>query len=130
VFGLAGGRSEAARVLLSAIRLVNGSAALVVPRRVARRLGATTETEAAAVYPLQLFGVRTILIGAELLGGDRARRRYALDVSVAIHASDTLAAALAGLRKQLPRRTATILTLVSAGNTALAVLARSGSLVG
>ena len=121
---LAAGRGDAARIVLSAIRLTNGAAALVAPRRVARRLGTTAETAAASVYPLRLFGVRTVAIGAELLLGGREARRRALDTAVLIHAGDTLAAVLGGLAKELPRRRATMLTLLSAGNTALALVAR------
>ncbi len=75
-------------------------------------------------YPLRLFGVRTIVIGAELLARDPELRAKALRAAVPIHASDTLAAFLGGVRKELPRRTAIMLTLLSAGNTALALVAR------
>jgi hypothetical protein len=97
---------------------------LLAPRVVARRLGATPETEAAAIYPLRLFGVRTILVGAELLLRDRRLRKRALDAGLVIHASDTVAALLGGLRNELPRRTATRLTVLSAANTALALVAQ------
>jgi hypothetical protein len=113
-----------ARQLLAAIRLANGTTALLAPHAAAKRLGIPEEERASAAYPLRLFGARTVVIGAELLVRDAKRRRHALDVGVLIHASDTLAAALGGLRRQLPPRTATMLTLLSAGNTALALLAR------
>jgi uncharacterized protein YjeT (DUF2065 family) len=113
--------ADAARIALAAVRIVNGTAALVAPRLAARRLG--TEHEA-SVYPLRLFGIRTVVIGAELLVRDRAVRRTALNGAVVVHASDTCAAVLAGLNRELPRRQAAILTLVSAANTALALIAR------
>lgn len=117
---------DAARIALAAVRIANGSASLLAPRLAARRLGASAETEDAYVYPLRLFGVRTIVIGAELLLRDGAVRRTALDAALVVHASDTAAAILGGVRKELSPRRAAMLALVSASNTALAVAARGG----
>jgi len=39
-----------------------------------------------------------------------------------IHAADTISAAAAGVRGDLPRRAATMTTLLSAGNTVLAII--------
>jgi hypothetical protein len=70
-----------------------------------------------------MFGIRTVVIGAELLvlRGDELRR--ATRLAVLIHACDTVSAATAGIRGDLPRRPAIAATLVSAGNTGLALLA-------
>lgn len=113
--------------MLAAIRLANGATALVAPHVAARRLGIPEEKRDASIYALRLFGVRTIVIGLELLRRDPSRRRQALDAGVLIHASDTVAAGLGGLRRELPARTALLLTMLSAGNTALALLARRSS---
>jgi uncharacterized protein YjeT (DUF2065 family) len=115
---------DAARFALAAVRIVNGTAALVAPRFAAGRLGTSPEATAASVYPLRMFGIRTVVVGAELLVRNRAVRRTALDAALVVHASDTCAAALGGLRRELPRRQAAVLVLVSAANTALALLAR------
>ena len=117
---------DAARVLLAAVRIANGSASLLAPAIVARRLGAAPETANASLYPLRLFGIRTVVVGAELLLRDPSVRRMALDGAVVIHASDTLAALLGGVRRELPQRQAAMLTALSAGNTALALVARGG----
>jgi uncharacterized protein YjeT (DUF2065 family) len=114
-------RSDAARIALAAVRIANGTAALVAPRLAARRLGTAPE---ASVYPLRMFGIRTVVVGAELLVREPAVRRTALDAAVVIHASDTCAAVLAGLNRELPRGRAAVLVLVSAANTALALIAR------
>jgi hypothetical protein len=112
--------------MLGGIRLLNGAAALMAPGSVARRLGVDPDANPAPVYPLRMFGVRTVVLGAELLlplkQDDRMR---AMRIGILIHASDTLAAGLGGIRGQLPRRTAALLTGVSAVNTALAVLGSS-----
>jgi len=80
----------------------------------------------APVYPLRMFGVRTVVLGAELrLPLKQDDRMRAMRIGILIHASDTLAAGLGGIRGQLPRRTAALLTGVSAVNTALAVLGSS-----
>jgi hypothetical protein len=115
---------DAARFALAAVRIANGAAALAAPRLAARRLGTTPEATASSVYPLRLFGIRTVVVGAELLVRDRAVRRTALNAALVVHASDTCAAVLGGLSRELPRRRAAVLALVSATNTALALLAR------
>jgi hypothetical protein len=112
--------------MLGGIRLFNGAAALLVPGSVARRLGVDPDANPAPFYPLRMFGVRTVVIGAELLlplkQEDRVR---AMRIGILIHASDTLAAGLGGIRGQLPRRTAALLTGISALNTTLAVIGSS-----
>ena len=113
-----------ARVLLAGIRLFNGTAALFAPAALVRRLGTDPEANPAALYAFRLFGVRTILIGAELLMRDGPVRAHALRTAIAVHASDTAAAALGGVRGQLPPRVAATTVLVSAVNTVLAVIAR------
>ncbi len=111
-----------ARILLAGIRLFNGAAALFAPTWMARRLG--DNPNSAVIYALRLFGVRTIIIGVELLVPDEERRANALRYAIPIHASDTLTAALAGIQGQLPPRTSIMLTALSGLNTTLAVLAQ------
>ena len=113
-----------ARYTLAAIRLVNGGAALLAPEQLARRLGDDPRSDGAVIYILRMFGIRTIVIGTELL----VLRGEALDRSlrkgILIHASDTVAAAAAGAKGYLPPRTATLTTLISTVNTGLAIAAR------
>jgi hypothetical protein len=115
---------DAARVLLAGVRLVNGTASLVAPRMFARRIGVDPDTNGPALYALRLFGVRTILIGAQLLSRDPEVRADALRRAVAIHVSDAAAAAIAGATGQLPPKGARAALLTSSVNVALAVLAR------
>jgi hypothetical protein len=63
----ANGVREYARLTLSAIRLFNGITALFAPAVLLCRLGVDPETNRAAFYALRMFGVRTVLIGAQLL---------------------------------------------------------------
>ena len=77
------------------------------------------------IYPVRMFGVRTVVIGAELLLPQEEERALAMKTGILIHASDTLAAGLGGLRRQLPPHTAALLTGVSAVNTALAIVGSS-----
>jgi hypothetical protein len=113
-----------ARYTLAAIRLFNGGAALFAPEKLARRLGADPQANGAVIYVLRMFGVRTVVIGTELL----VLRGEALDRSlrkgVLIHATDTVAAAAAGAKGYLPPRTAALTTLISTVNTGLAIAAR------
>jgi hypothetical protein len=114
-----------ARITLAGIRLFNGVAALFVPTTLARRLGVDPEANPAALYALRLFGVRTVLIGAQLLLRDGGVRAHSLRVAPVIHALDATAALVAGNRGQLPRRTATTAAVISTVNTVLAVIAQT-----
>jgi hypothetical protein len=119
---------DTARTVLGWIRLVNGLGGLLVPRAMARRFGVDTTTGSGTVYVLRLFGVRTVLLGLQLLlPAQPDDRRLALQSGVLIHASDTMAALIAGLKKQLPGRAAVAGTLISATNTAFAVVALRAS---
>lgn len=111
------------RKVLAAIRIVNGTAALLTPGLLLRRLGTDVSKDGSGVYPFRMFGIRTILIGADLLVLHGEQRRRAARFAVLIHASDTVAAATAGLRGHLPRKAAIVTTVISATNTVLAVLA-------
>ena len=113
----------APRKVLAAIRIFNGTAALLAPEFLLRRLGTDLSRDRSGVYPFRMFGIRTILIGADLLVLQGEQRRRATQLAVLIHASDTVAAATAGLRGDLPRKAAATTTLISAVNTVLAVLA-------
>ncbi len=113
---------ERSHLALGAIRLVNGLAALLVPEMTARRLGTDPEANPAPIYPLRMFGVRTVILGAELLLSGSETRRHSMRLAIPIHASDTAAAALGGIRGQLPRRVAALTTGISTLNTILAVL--------
>jgi hypothetical protein len=108
------------RVALAAVRIVNGSLGLLLPHVLARRVEGTDQANEAAVYAFRLFGVRTLLVGVDLLAGGEVRR-HAVRAAPLIHASDTVAAVIAARRGDLPRRSALMLTLLSGMNTALAV---------
>ena len=111
--------SDVARVALAAIRIFNGGMALVAPERLDRRLG----LDPGADYPWRMFGIRTALIGADLLSSDLDVRRHALRASVLVHASDTVSAAAAGFTKVLAPRAAVTATAISSLNVALALIA-------
>jgi hypothetical protein len=108
------------------IRIANGSTALVAPTVLTRNLGVGRADNQAIQYVFRMFGVRTVLIGLELLLPDGEVRAAAVRVAPVIHASDTASAAFAGLTRQIPARSAVIATSISALNTALALTARAG----
>lgn len=122
---LAQGRTLA-RLTLAAIRLFNGTAALLAPAWLGRRLGVDPAANPAATYVLRMFGVRTVVLGAQLLGPPGPARARALRTGVLIHASDTAAALLAGAAGHLPRRAARLAALISCTNTILAIFAQAG----
>jgi hypothetical protein len=111
--------SDYARIALAGIRIANGTSALLAPRLLTRRL----QADDSAVYPFRLFGIRTVVIGADLLLRDREVRDHALRLALLIHASDVASAVVAGARRQVPFRSAA--TAISSVNTALALVART-----
>jgi len=113
-----------ARIALGLIRLFNGVAALVAPSMLMQRLGVDPKAQAAANYGLRMFGIRTILLGADLLLDGPEARAEALRVAPFIHTSDLVSAVTAGVRGDLPRRGAVLATLISGVNVALALAAQ------
>jgi hypothetical protein len=117
---------EYARIALACIRLFNGLAGLLAPQFLLRGLQLDPQQNPGAFYAFRLFGVRTVILGAELFSGDAQVRHRSLRLGVMIHASDTLAALLAGASGQMPRPVATRVALLSALNTGLALYAQHG----
>lgn len=108
---------------LAAIRLFNGTVALVAPGVIVRRTSSHPRTTE-PYYALRMFGIRTVVLGADLLlltGDGQARAR---DQAVLIHAVDTLSAVVGGLRGDQPVSIARMTIGISAVNTALAVVGR------
>lgn len=122
-------RRRYARCLLALVRVVNGGVGLFAPQLFIGRFDPDREPSPAAIYAFRLFGVRTILIGLDLLGeGSHVQR--AVRKGVLIHASDVVTVATLGLQRRIPPRTAITTTLISAVNVILAVAAlepRSGA---
>ncbi|MEU1511746.1 hypothetical protein ABZ490_06240 [Streptomyces sp. NPDC005811] len=109
---------------LAAIRVFNGATGLLAPELLIRRLDPGRAPQSpAAVYAFRLFGIRTVLLGLDLLTHYGERLREDVHEGILIHASDTATAAMLGLSGRLPPRTAILTTLISATNTALAVTA-------
>jgi hypothetical protein len=114
---------ERARKTLAAIRLFNGALALAAPRVLIRRLGTDPDLDPSAVYPFRMFGVRTVIIGADLLVLTGEEQRRATKLAVLIHATDTVSAANCLIKGYLPRKAGLMATAISGLNTALAVIA-------
>jgi hypothetical protein len=113
-----------ARTVLAVIRLINGATALLAPELLARRgLAVDPEVSPGLVYALRLFGVRTVLIGLQLVSRDPAVRSRAVDIAPLIHASDVGAAVAAGMGGQVPRRAAVKATAISTVNVLLSLVA-------
>ena len=113
-----------ARTALGVVRLVNGTIALVAPDKFLHVIGIDPEQNRVATYFLRMFGIRTILLGLDLLSGEGAARDRAVKRAVVIHATDTVAAVVAGATGALPIRAAVSGAVTSTVNTALSVIAR------
>jgi hypothetical protein len=113
-----------ARFALGGVRIVAGSLGLFAPAMIISRFGdGNPSANPAATYGLRLFGIRTVLIGADLIrlrGRDLDR---ALRAAPIIHASDTATVLTLQRRKQLSPERARPLALISGLNTVLALIA-------
>ena len=114
---------DRARTVLAAVRMVNGGLALVAPAEFARRMTSDRRASTVARYPYRLFGIRTVLLGLDLLTQDRRPRHRALRQAVIIHGVDTLSAVRAGVDAEVERRFVVATTIMSAVNTSLAAIA-------
>ena len=112
-----------ARLALAGIMFFTGGVGLVAPSLLVRGLGVNPKTTPAILYVFRMFGIRTVLIALDLVRGGPARER-ALRAAPLVHATDTTAAALAGLAG-LNKRSAIKIVTISAVNTILALLART-----
>jgi hypothetical protein len=119
-----GALGTTARIALGGVRIVAGTAGLLAPAMIINRFGdANPSANPAAIYGLRLFGIRTVLIGADLIrlhGRDLDRALWAAPI---IHASDTATVLTLQRRKQLSPERARPLALISGLNTVLAVIA-------
>ncbi|MFJ8958490.1 hypothetical protein ACIRG5_03825 [Lentzea sp. NPDC102401] len=115
---------DVTRTALACVRIFNGALGLVAAERMAKSLGDELGDDKRFVYPARMFGIRTLVLGVDLLtlkSGDANARRV-LRQAVLIHATDTAAAVYAGKRGELPTRAAKLTTIISAVNTGLAVV--------
>jgi hypothetical protein len=125
--GKSGRVAVGARYALGVIRVVNGVLGLVAPTFIARRLGdPQPDRNAAAVYGIRLFGVRTVVIGLDLLRPPGEALDRAVRAAPLIHASDTATVLTLQRRKVLPDAMARPLAAISGVNTLLAVTAALG----
>jgi len=113
-----------ARYALGSVRLVAGSAGLFAPAMIISRFGDDApNSNPAAIYGLRLFGIRTVLIGADLFRLEGRELDRALRAAPLIHASDTVTVLALMQNKQLSPERARPLALVSGANTLFAVIA-------
>lgn len=94
---------DVTRTALACVRIFNGALGLVAADRMAKSLGDELGDDKRFVYPARMFGIRTLVLGVDLLtlkSGDANARRV-LRQAVLIHATDTAAAVYAGKRGEL-----------------------------
>jgi hypothetical protein len=116
-------KTDYARVALASIRLLNGSLALVAPNVLIERIDPGHKVNPPAVYAFRLFGIRTVLLGGELLSARPEEQQRLVRQGVLIHATDTVTSVLLGAKGLVPRKTSLMLALISGVNTALALRA-------
>lgn len=113
-----------ARFTLGGVRILAGGTGLLAPTMIISRFGdGNPAANPAAIYGLRLFGIRTVLIGADLIRLHGRDLDHALRVAPLIHASDTATVLTLQRTKQLSPERARPLALISGLNTVLAVTA-------
>lgn len=114
---------RAARIILALIRIVNGLIGLVVPQLFIARFDPDAKPSAAALYAFRLFGIRTVLIGLDLLGNG-PHVPHAVRAAPLIHGSDVATVVALGMQGAIPPATAKVTTAISALNLVLALAAQ------
>jgi hypothetical protein len=114
--------ASAALKTLAVVRLVNGTAALLAPAVLVKRTSKDPNSTE-PFYAFRMFGIRTVLLGADLLLQKGAALDRARSEALIIHGSDTICAFVGGVRGDLPPRAARVVTAISAANTVLAATA-------
>ncbi len=112
-----------ARTSLGLIRIVNGGLGLVAPNALISRIDPDDPPSPAAVYAFRLFGIRTVLIGRDLLRRPGEARSRSVAEAPLIHASDTVTATLLTVQRAVPPRSGAMLIGISGLNTLLALAA-------
>lgn len=108
---------------LAAIRIANGALGLLAPAVLVARTSADPHSTA-PYYAFRMFGIRTMVLGVDLLTVTGDAQGRARNQAVLIHASDTVFAAIGAVRGDVPRLAARTTVAISAVNTALALVAR------
>jgi hypothetical protein len=116
--------ADGARIALAVLRLTFGTLGLLAPQVLIRRIEGDDAESPAAVYAFRLFGIRTVLLGRELLVRQGPGLRSSLNEAPLVHGSDTVTATLLTLGGHVPRRSGISLVTISAVNTMLALVAR------
>ncbi|MEV6238395.1 hypothetical protein [Lentzea sp. NPDC051838] len=111
---------DVTRTVLACVRIFNGALGLFAAGKMAKSLGGELGDDKRFVYPARMFGIRTLVLGVDLLTLKADRR--VLRQAVLIHATDTAAAFYAGRSGELPAEAARLTTIISAVNTGLAVV--------
>ncbi len=111
-----------ARQGLAGVRILMGTLGLVAPAVLIKRMEPDGTQSPAAVYAFRLFGIRTILLGFDLLVRPDEEVQRQLRQGVVIHASDVVTVVMLGVRHKIPHRTAVLTTLISSANLALAIV--------
>jgi len=115
-----------ARTLLGLIRIVNGAVGLLMPQLFISRFDPDHQLSPAAIYAFRLFGIRTVLIGIDLLR-DGPHLSRAVAAAPVIHGSDVATVVALGAQGAIPPRTARVTTAISTVNLLLALIAAAGS---
>ena len=118
----AGAGTTAVRAL-AAIRIVNGALGLLAPQVLVKRTSTNPDTRE-PYYAFRMFGIRTVVLGLDLLTLTGAAQERARTQAVIIHATDTASAFVGGLRGDVPSRVARTTVAISGLNTVLAVIAK------
>jgi uncharacterized protein YjeT (DUF2065 family) len=108
---------------LAAVRIANGALGLLAPGILVARTSADPHSTA-PYYAFRMFGIRTVVLGVDLLRLSGEAQGRARNEAVLIHATDTVCAAVGAIRGDVPRSAGRTTVAISAVNTVLALVAR------
>lgn len=112
-----------AATALVGLRLAVGAGAWLLPETTGSLFGIPAARNPGAPFLARLFGVRDVALGGLLATSKGATRTRLLQVGVAVDASDSVAAVVAGASRQLPAAGAALSALTAAAAAALGVVA-------
>jgi hypothetical protein len=107
---------------LAVVRIANGTLGLVAPGVLVKRTS-TDPTTTEPYYAFRMFGVRTVVLGLDLLTLTGPAQERVRAQAVIIHAIDTASAVIGARRGDLPGKAARMTVAISAVNTGLALVA-------
>lgn len=97
---------QQARITMIVVRFTLGILSWFLPTIAARIMLIDPKANPALSYPLQLFGARDVVLGILILDPQNDKLNHYLQIGLIIDLCDVAASGIAGLKGQIPKRSA------------------------